>query len=84
MKNFYRLLDYDGMLLMTNWSLSKWFVKKHRKAVLKARFMSLIQFDRSKSRDIMVPWTDTKTGKVYERYYHFFSLKELQNLSDFA
>lgn len=84
MKNFYRLLDYDGMLLMTNWSLSKWFVKKHRKAVLKARFMSLIQFDRSKSRDIMVPWTDTKTGKVYERYYHFFSLKELQSLSDFA
>jgi len=84
MKNFYRLLDYDGILLMTNWSLSKWFVKKHRKAVLKARFLSLIQFDRSKSRDIMVPWTDTKTGKVYERYYHFFSLKELQSLSDFA
>ena len=84
MKNFYRLLDYDGMLLMTNWSLSKWFVKKHRKAVFKARFMSLIQFDWSKSRDIMVPWTDTKTWKVYERFYHFFSLKELQNLTDFA
>jgi len=64
--------------------LSKWFVKKHRKAVLKARFMSLIQFDKSKSRDIMVPWTDTKTGKVYERFYHFFSLKELQSLSDFS
>ena len=84
MKNFYRLLDYDGMLLMTNWSLSKWFVKKHRKAVFKARFMSLIQFDWSKSRDIMVPWTDNKTWKVYERFYHFFSLKELQSLSDFA
>ena len=84
MKNFYRLLNYDGMLLMTNWSLSKWFVKKHRKAVLKARFMSLIHFDKSESRDIMVPWTDNKTWKVYERFYHFFSLRELQNLSDFA
>ena len=84
MKNFYRLLNYDGMLLMTNWSLSKWFVKKHRKAVLKARFMSLIHFDKSESRDIMVPWTDNKTWKVYKRFYHFFSLKELQNLSDFA
>ena len=84
MKNFYRLLDYDGMLLITNWSLSKWFVKKHRKAVFKARFISLIHFDKSKSRDIMVPWTDTKTWKVYERFYHFFSLKELQSLSDFA
>jgi hypothetical protein len=61
MKNFYRLLDYDGMLLMTNWSLSKWFIKKHWKAVFRARFMFLIQFDRSKSRDIMVPWTDNKT-----------------------
>ena len=84
MKNFYRLLSYDGMLLMTNWSLSKWFIKKHRKAVLKARFMALIQFDKSKSRDIMVPWTDTTSGKVYDRYYHFFSLKELQNLTDFS
>jgi len=84
MKNFYRLLSYDWTLLMTNWSLSKWFVKKHRKAVLKARFMALIQFDKSKSRDIMVPWADTTSGKVYDRYYHFFSLKELQNLTDFS
>ena len=84
MKNFYRLLSYDGTLLMTNWSLSKWFIKKHRKAVLKARFKALIQFDKNKSRDIMVPWTDTRTGEVYERYYHFFSLKELTNLSTFS
>jgi hypothetical protein len=84
MKNFYRLLSYDGMLLMTNWSLSNWFIKKHWKAVLKARFMALIQFDVSKSRDIMVPWTDTTNGEIYDRFYHFFSLKELQNLSDFA
>ena len=46
--------------------------------------MSLIHFDKSESRDIMVPWTDNKTWKVYERFYHFFSLKELQSLSDFA
>ena len=84
MKNFYRLLNYKGILLMTNWSLSKWFMKKHRKAVIKAWFISLIQFDRCKSRDIMVPWTDNKTWKVYERFYHFFSLKELQSLSNFA
>ena len=84
MKNFYRLLSYDGTLLMTNWSLSKWFIKKHRKAVLKARFKALIQFDKSKSRDIMVPRTDSVNWEVYDRYYHFFSLKELANLSTFS
>jgi hypothetical protein len=83
MKNFYRLLDYDGMLLMTNWSLSKWFVQKHWKSVLKSRILSRFHFDSSKSRDLMVPWTDSE-WKVFERFYHFFSLKELENLAKFA
>ena len=83
MKNFYRLLDYDWILLMTNRSLSKWFMKKHRKTILKSRFLSLIQFDKSKSRDIMVPRTD-EGWKIYERFYHFFSLKELEKLAIFS
>ena len=48
MKNFYRLLDYDGMLLMTNRSLSKWFVKKNWKIVLKAKILSLLKFNKSR------------------------------------
>ena len=83
MKNFYRLLDYDWILLMTNRSLSKWFMEKHRKTILKSRFLSLIQFNKSKSRDIMVPRTDEE-WKVYERFYHFFSLKELEKLAIFS
>jgi hypothetical protein len=82
-KNFYRLLDYDGMLLMTNWSLSKWFISKHWKVVLKWLFSAIAQFDLSKCRDLMVPWTDSK-WKVYERFYHFFTLKELENLNRFS
>ena len=82
MKNFYRLLIYDGMLLMTNWSLSDWFVKKNWKTVMKARLKSWLKLN-NKARDIMVPWTD-ENWKVYERFYHFFSLKELENLSRFS
>ena len=82
-KNFYRLLRYDGMLLMTNWSLSSWFVKKNWKAVWNARLKSRLKLDSSLSRDIMVPRTD-KDGKVYERFYHFFSLKELESLTIFS
>lgn len=83
MKNFYRLLNYDWTLLMTNRSLSNWFIKKHWKIVMKAKMLSWLKFDKWSARDIMVPWTD-KDGKIYERFYHFFSLKELERLSTFS
>lgn len=83
MKNFYRLLNYDGILLMTNWSLSSCFVKKNWKAVWNARLKSRLRLDSSIARDLMVPWTD-KDGKIYERFYHFFSLRELEKLSTFS
>ena len=83
MKNFYRLLDYDGMLLMTNRSLSDWFIKRHWKIVMKAKVLSWFNLNKWNSRDLMVPRTD-ENGEVYERFYHFFSLKELENLSNFS
>jgi aminoglycoside/choline kinase family phosphotransferase len=46
MKNFYRLLDYDGMLLMANWSLSDWFIKKHWKIVMKAKILSRFKMNK--------------------------------------
>jgi aminoglycoside/choline kinase family phosphotransferase len=57
MKNFYRLLNYDGTLLMTNRSLSDWFVKKNWKIVMKARLKSWLKLSNN-VRDLMVPWTD--------------------------
>lgn len=83
MKNFYRLLDYDGMLLMTNWSLSDWFTKRHWKIVMKARILSWFKMNKWSARDLLVPRTD-ENWKVYERFYHFFSLKELENLNNFS
>ncbi len=83
MKNFYRLLDYKWILLMTNRSLSDWFIKKHWKIVIKSRILSWLKFDKWGSRDLMVPRID-EGWKKYERFYHFFSLEELKNLSNFA
>ena len=83
MKNFYRLLDYDWMLLMTNRSLSDWFIKKHWKIVMKAKILSRFKMNKWSARDLLVPRTD-KNWKVYERFYHFFSLEELKNLNNFA
>ena len=83
MKNFYRLLDYDGMLLMTNRSLSDWFIKKHWKIVMKAKILSWFKMNKWSARDLMVPWTDVD-WIVYERFYHFFSLDELKDLANFS
>ena len=83
MKNFYRLLDYDGILLMTNRSLSDWFTKKHWKIVMKAKILSRLKFNKWSARDLIVPRTD-ENWKVYGRFYHFFSLEELKNLANFA
>lgn len=83
MKHFYRMLDYDWILLMTNRSLSNWFTKKNRKIVLKSRILSWFKFNKWSARDLMVPRTDNQ-WKVYERFYHFFSLKELERLAIFS
>ena len=83
MKNFYRLLNYDGMVLMTNWSLSEWFIKKHWKIVMKFKILSRLRFGKWDSRDLLVPRIDSD-WKVYQRFYHFFSLKELENLNTFS
>ena len=83
MKNFYRLLDYDGMVLMTNWSLSKWFTKKNWKIVMKSKLLSWLKLGKWNSRDLLVPRTDSD-WKVYSRFYHFFSLKEMEKLSVFS
>lgn len=83
MKSFYRILDYDWMLLMTNRSLSSWFARKNWNTVFKAKILSWLKFDKSSARDLLVPRTDND-GKVYERFYHFFSLKELEKLANFS
>ena len=82
MKHFYRLLTYDGKVMMLNRSLSHWFIRKHRKEISKSLGKYLLSFGKKSRRDIMVPWTNK--GKTFKRYYHLFDLTELKKLSDFS
>jgi ubiquinone/menaquinone biosynthesis C-methylase UbiE len=82
MKHFYKLLKYDGIVMMTNWSFSKRFLQKHWKEVLKARGKYTITLGKSSPRDILVPRTNQ--GNTFHRYYHLFSLKELKKLMKFS
>ena len=50
---------------------------------MKAKILSRFKMNKWSSRDLLVPRTD-ENWVVYERFYHFFSLEELKNLSDFA
>jgi SAM-dependent methyltransferase len=82
MKFFYKLLKYDGLLIMTNRSFSKRFFKKHWKEVLKSRGKFLVKGRECSRRDCMVPRTNGE--QIFKRYYHLFSLKELKKLVTFS
>ena len=79
MKNFYRILVYEGVLFMTNWSLSQWFWKKHFKEIVLAIGKWILSFGNKSWRDILVPWKNK--GTVFLRYYHLFGLRELNQLA---
>ena len=75
---FYQTLHYGGTLAMTNWALSDWFRKQYAPAVRKSWVKHLYTIGRSDHRDIFVPW---KGHEEHHRYYHLFSLKELEKLA---
>jgi SAM-dependent methyltransferase len=82
MKHFYRALRYDGLLIMTNRSLSHRFLKKHWGEMLHSWFRSLVSWGKLHRRDIYVPRTNK--GRTFRRYYHLFTLSELKKLATFS
>jgi ubiquinone/menaquinone biosynthesis C-methylase UbiE len=76
LKEVKRVLRPKGLVVLTVWNLYR---KEHILSVLKNYFLKLFGKTKLGYRDILVPWGD-KT----ERYYHFFSQKELKNLVEKA
>lgn len=79
-KNIYRVLRYQGKLIMTNRALSQRFFKTYKTQILKSLLRYLITLGRHNFRDIMVPRKTDK--KIYYRFYHLFSLPELKRIAD--
>lgn len=75
MKNFYRLLRYDGKLLMTNWSFSSRFIKKYQHEMLKAILKYCISRGKKEWNTLMIPWIAQR--QIFWRLYHIFTRKEL-------
>lgn len=83
MKIFYRILKYDGKVIMTNRCLSNRFIKKYYSKILNAIVQYIISFWKKSPRDIFIPWKSSTEQKANEelRFYHIFGLKELRNLA---
>lgn len=82
LKNCYRVLKYNWIIIFTNRAYSKWFLKTHRKPISLAILKSMMNFWKTSWKDVMIPRTSDK-GTQY-RYYHLYSLEELKRYTDFS
>lgn len=78
MKNIYRILHYEGKLMMSNWSFSQRFLHKYQQAISRALGRYILSWGKKSWNDILVPWKNH--GKTAHRFYHIFTIKELKNL----
>lgn len=65
-----RVLKSGGHIIMTNWNLNS---KSTKKMVEKRKF-------KQDGQDVMVPWLNSDGEVLGERYYHAFSVEELEDL----
>ena len=79
MKHFYRILKYEGKLVMLNWAFSDWFKGKYAVEVRKAFWKKILSLWRTKLNNIFVPWKNK--NEILYRYYHLFTVEELTQLT---
>jgi len=76
-KEAQRVLKDKGRLVVTVWSLPiKQYNKKNIFLLLKYTFLKIIGFSKLDFGDVLEPW-----GKETEKYYHWFSKRELEKLA---
>lgn len=79
MKSFYRLLRYDGKLMISNRSFSSRFLQKYQKNILSSLRRYILSRGKKDWKDILIP--RKSAGHTFHRFYHIFTLKELKSLA---
>lgn len=77
-KNIYRILKYDGKLIMTNRSFSRRFLKKYQYEILRALRNYVTSLGKYQRNNIMIPRKNGKT--VAKRFYHIYTTKEIEKI----
>ncbi len=77
----YRSLTRWGVMILTNWAYSERFLKKYRKQIATTLPMMLVDHALVRN-DVLIPRKDHKDPTQHHtRYYHLFTLYELQQLA---
>ncbi len=86
LEQIYAILKNNGFLFLTLW---RKYQKKYRnyfiidwfKRLYSSRYrMTQSKLDLEEFGDKLIPWTISKENLTYNRFYHFFSRKELKKL----
>jgi len=86
LKQIYAILRNNGLLFLTVW---RRYQKKYRYYFIRDRFKRLYSsdyrikqsnLDLAEHGDKSISWTISKENLTYNRFYHFFSSKELKKL----
>ncbi len=86
LKQIYTILMNNGLLVLTLWRkyqkkyryyfITDWFKRLYSSQYrIKQKMLDLEEFG-----DKFIPWTISKENLTYNRFYHFFSRRELRNL----
>lgn len=82
-KNCYRILKYDWVIITTNRWFSRRMIQTHWRAIIKSTrkyILSILNIsNKSKRNDLMIPRNDN--NKIFYRFYHIFTLWELKELA---
>lgn len=73
LKEIYRILKPEGLLIISVWNL---FQPKYKKYIWRARIKGLLTMGRYDMRDTFIPWGNTGI----KRYYYAFKPRELRKL----
>lgn len=82
MQYFYKVLKYDGIIMMLNWSFSYWFLQKYWKAILWWIGRYFTSFWKQDWNSMYLPWK--AKDQIFDRFYHIFLLKEFRKLVLFS
>ncbi len=77
LREMYRVLKSEGKILMTNWNL---FSESAQKKIKKDHWKIINSEEIKQGIDVMVPWKSSEGHILAERYYHGFTMDELNGL----
>ncbi len=79
-KDLAKKLKKNGTLVISTWNILN--QKKYKKIVFKNNIKNLFHLNKFEKNDLLFPWKNNNGEELSLRYYHAFTIKELNKLTD--